>query len=304
MMSRVALFTIVLAACSSPPADHSSLPDLSSATMAMPDLATPPPDLATPPDTLGVNRDRLLLTYLAYLKANPAPQTNGLAGPALADVCDLWKKLDPSSQATWLTLTARLQGSTVASDGASMLHHLTTVYRVTGGQGASASAPGSCGGGEYNRIMASIDAPLQQSLVAANTAKGAVGSNGKPDLADIAAGATSVWRDSHDAAGPHAPFTLSDETEHGAPRGQIQFFADPASAAAQAPLGRVDLMTLVDPRAFEIDQDYDCVHSSNPSCSYTTYGALCAPMPSMLGVDLYAKSYGTIDAAWRPTGCP
>ncbi|MDB4964439.1 MAG: Peptidyl-prolyl cis-trans isomerase [Myxococcales bacterium] len=281
--------------------------DLSSSDQAgltAPDLSPPPPDMSAPPDTLAANRDRLLGTYLDYLKANPAPQSNGLAGPMLADVCALWQKLDPSSQATWLTATARLQGSTLAQDGASMLSHVARVYRVTGGQGATASAPGSCGGGEFNRVMMSIDPTLQQALVAANAAKGAAGASGKPDLADVAAGAGSVWRDSHDAAGPHAPFTLSDETEHGAPRGQVQFFADPASAAALAPLGRVDLMTLVDPRAFEIDQDFDCVHNSNPSCSYTTYGALCAPMPSLTGTELYVKSYGTLDPAWKPAGCP
>jgi hypothetical protein len=126
--------------------------------------------------------------------------------------------------------------------------------------------------------------------------------NGAPDLADVVM-AGDAWRDSHDAAGPHAPFDVSDETENGAPRGQVQFFADTASARAQQPLGRVDLMTLIDPLAFEIDQDYDCVHNSNPLCSYVAYGPLCAPQPSKIGVDLYTASYGALDASWQPDGC-
>lgn len=250
-------------------------------------------------DTLAANRDRLLATYLAWLVAHPGAQTNGLDGATLSTVCELWSRLDPSSRATWLTLTARLQGGRLA-DGSSMLRHVTVAYRVSGGQGATATSPGSCGGGEYNRLMLSVDATLHAALVAAHQHQGAAQA-GAPDLADSVGG--DSWRDSHDAAGPHAPFDLSDETDSGAPRGQVQFFADTTSARAQAPLGRVDLMTLVDPWALEIDQDYDCVHASNPLCTYVTYGPLCAPEAASVGEELYEARYGSIDAVWQPNGC-
>src|SRR4051812_49389327 len=141
---------------------------------------------AAPPaaDTLADNRDRLLATYLAFLKANPVAQTNGLAGGSLTGVCDLWKKLAPSPQGAFLTLTARLQGSKLASDGTSMLAHVTKLYRIAGGDGATATSPGSCGGGENNRLMLSMDSQLQGTLLTANLNKGGNGTMGKPDIAD------------------------------------------------------------------------------------------------------------------------
>jgi hypothetical protein len=183
-------------------------------------------------------------------------------------------------------------------DGSAALDHVVSLYRVTGGQNATSTDPGSCGGGEYNRMIVSIDDALHVALVAANDHRGA----SPHDLADIPSG--GAWRDSHDLAGPHAPFDLSDETNDGAPRGQVQFFHDPTSSVAHAVLGRTDLASLVDPYAMEIDQDYDCVHSSNPLCSYTTYGALCFPAASKTGVEVYEASYGAIDLGWRPSGCP
>lgn len=269
----------------------------------LPDAGSDGVDAGPPPDTLDAHRDRLLATYLAYLKANGAqPQSNGLSGSNVASVCDLWEKLAPSAQDVFLTLTARLQGSVLGDDGSSMLAHVTRVYRVAGGQGATAADPGSCGGGEYNRMIMSMDAHLHASLLAARQHQGAVQANGKPDLADLPA--NGAWRDSHDLGGPHAPFDASDETKDGAPRAQSQYFADLGSAAASAPLGRMDLATLVDPYALELDQDYDCVHDSNPDCAYVTYGALCFPQPSAKGTDIYAKTYGSYGAGYRPGGCP
>jgi hypothetical protein len=264
-----------------------------------------PGDLATGPatPTLDGNRDRLLATYLAYLQAHPGAQSNGLDGATLGSVCDLWSRLTPSDRAVYLTLTARMQGSTLAADGSAMLSHVVTLYRLAGGQSATASSPGSCGGGEYNRMIMSMDLALHTALVAANDHKGAAGASGAFDLADVPADSTRYWRDSHDAGGPHAPFDLSDETQDGAPRGQVQYFRDPSSTAAHAPLGRMDLTTLVDPSALEMDQDYDCVHNSNPSCSYVAYGPLCAPEASKLGVDLYEGTYGMVESSWRPNGC-
>ncbi len=246
---------------------------------------------ATSADTLASNRDRLLGTYLDYLIGNATtPQSNGLSGSNVKTVCDIWSKLDPSSRDVFLTLTARLQGSVLGDDGSSMLLHITKIYRISGGQGATATDPGSCGGGEYNRMIMSQDAHLHASQLAANAHMGAVQSNGKHDIADIPA--VSFWRDSHDLGGPHAPFDLSDETDQGAPRGQTQYFTDPTSTLANSPLGRMDLMTLVDPYAVEMDQDYDCVHNSNPDCAYVTYGPLCFPETSLPGTDVYTKSYG------------
>ncbi len=152
-------------------------------------------------------------------------------------------------------------------------------------------------------MIMSMDGALHAALVAANDDKGAAGPTGTFDVADVPADATRFWRDSHDLGGPHAPFTLSDETEAGGPRGQTQYFADPTSAVAQAPLGRLDLETLVDPYALEMDQDYDCAHNSNPLCTYIFYGALCVAQPAIVGVDLYAQKYGSPDVAWQPSGC-
>jgi hypothetical protein len=260
----------------------------------------PAPD-AFPETPLDVERGRLLLTYDQFLETDPShTQSNGLSGANVSGVCDLWMKLDPSSQAVFLTITARLEGSTLR-DGSPALRHVTTLYRLTGGQDATSADPGSCGGGEYNRMLVSIDAPLHDALVAASDDQGAADAGGAFDLADVPAG--GFWRDSHDLAGPHAPFDLSDETNDGAPRGQVQYFRDPASTAAMAPLGRLDLETLVDPHALEIDQDYNCTHDSNPLCSYTFYGPACAPETTQRGVDIYGDGYGPVELAWSPTAC-
>jgi hypothetical protein len=182
-----------------------------------------------------------------------------------------------------------------------MLLHITKVYRITGGQGATATNPGSCGGGEYNRMIMSMDAELHTAQYAAFTDQGALQANGKYDISDIPA--TSYWRNSHDLGGPHAPFDVSDETNQGAPRGQTQYFSDPTSALANAPLNRQDLTTLVDPYAIEMDQDYDCAHNSNPLCSYTFYGPLCVPETTEIATQIYTQSYGSFGPNWKPTGC-
>src|SRR6185437_5009738 len=55
------------------------------------------------PATLDGNRDRLLASYLAYLKSTPTvTQSNGLNGAAVASVCDLWSTLAPSPQQVFL----------------------------------------------------------------------------------------------------------------------------------------------------------------------------------------------------------
>ncbi len=253
-------------------------------------------------DTLDANRNRLLQTYYEYLKANATtPQSNGLSN-TVTSALDVWQKLDPSSQGVFLTLTARMQGSILGKDGASMLSHVTKLYRCVGGQGATSSDPGSCGGGEYNRMIMSMDAELHDAQLAANQDKGALQPNNEYDIGDVVP--SSFWRDSHDLGGPHAPFDISDETDTGAPRGQTQYFSDPKSTLANSPLGRQDLMTLVDPYAIEMDQDYDCVHNSNPLCTYTTYGTLCFPETAEVGTQIYTSTYGSYGASYVPVSCP
>ncbi|MEZ4222865.1 MAG: hypothetical protein R3B13_18125 [Polyangiaceae bacterium] len=255
---------------------------------------------AAPVDDLASNRQRLLDSYFSFLKASvTVPQSNGLSGQDVSSSCELWQKLDPSARAVFLTLTARMQGSRLGSDQSSTLVHVMRVYRIAGGKGASPTDPGSCGGGEFNRMILAMDATLQAALLAAHEHKGASQTGGKPDVADIPA--DKPWRDSHDLAGPHAPFDRSSETEAAAPRAQAHFFADPKSLVANTPLGRQDLQTLVEPLALELDQDYDCIHDSNPLCSYVTYGPLCLPQPSLVGTVLFENNYGAFDASWAPS---
>lgn len=63
-------------------------------------------------------------------------------------------------------------------------------------------------------------------------------------------------------------------------------------------------MTLVDPYALEMDQDYDCTHNSNPACDYTLYGPGCLPETDQLGTAIYTQDYGDFEPAWKPTSCP
>ena len=261
------------------------------------DVVVPPPV-----DKLQDNRDRLLATYFAYLKSSvTTPQSNGLSGSNVTRVCDVWQKMDLSAQTVFLTITARLQGGLLGVDGSSMLFHVTKLYRIAGGQGASGTNnPGSCGGAEYNRLIMAHDVTLHTALIAANSHKG--NKQGSVfDIADIPQGES--WRNSTDLGGPHAPFDLSDETNPGAPRGQVHFFVDPTSTLAKTALGRMDVTTLVEPYALEMDQDYNCTHDSNPRCTYVTYGTLCIPQPSKLGADLYTQNYGTFDPNYAPADC-
>lgn len=251
---------------------------------------TPTADTGDPPAS---ERDRLLRTYLAHLQRFPnLTQSNGLRGADLGDVCALWGALQPSGRDTFLTITHRLEGATLA-DGSNALQHVVTVYRVVGGENATSSSHGSCGGAEFNRLMMSMDPELHAALVAAN--------GPGPRIDDIPT--NGEWHGSSDLAGPHDPFTLSDETEDGAPRGQVHFFLDPGSAVANAPLGRMDLEDLVDPLALEMDQDYDCAHNSNPDCDYTFYGPFCLPEATRQGTDVYRATYGDFGEGWTPQGC-
>jgi hypothetical protein len=246
------------------------------------------------PETLDGQRDRLLATYYAYLEAHAdTAMTNGLRGSDLHSVCEVWSALQPSAKDVFLTLTHRLWGSKLP-DGTPALELVTEVYRIAPGTGATPTDPGSCGG-EGNRMILSTDPRLHEALLAANTRQGAA----PYDLADIA----TSWRNSQDLGGPHAPFDLSDETEGGAPRGQVQYFRDPTSTIANTALGRPDIMDVVDPYALEFDHDSDCTHNSNPDCSYVFYGPVCAPAANVVGTAMYRGNYGDFEPAWTPAGC-
>jgi len=255
-----------------------------------------------PPSALDANRERLLATYVGRLQSIPDErQSNGLVGRDVATTCELWDKLDPSSRSVFLTLTHRLGGSTLGVDGTTMLDHVTTVYRVAGGRGADGDRPGSCGGFEFNRMFMSIDRELHAVLVEANAHRGARQLRGVRDIADIRS--NSFWRESRDLNGPHRPFDMSDETEAGAPRGQTQFFRDPEGKLAHGKLGRLDVVNVIDPYALEMDQDYDCVHHSNPTCAYRFYGRACLPRRRSEGVEIYTRDYGDFEPEWKPSGC-
>lgn len=282
---------VALAACGT--ATSPAHPDASADSSSTIDAAS---DASTAwPDTLDGNRNHLLATYYAYLESVPDQvMSNGLVGHDVHSVCDVWTALPPSARDVFLTLSHRLDGARLA-DGSDALVHVTKIYRIAPGSGATATDAGSCGGGEANRMIMAMDPTFHAAQLAANNRQGA-----QPyDLADI----TTYWRNSHDLGGPHAPFDLSDETNDGAPRGQTQYFKDPTSAVANAPLGRQDLTTLVDPYALEMDQDYDCTHNSNPACSYTLYGPLCGPEASQPGTAIYTGNYGDFISSWQPAGC-
>ncbi len=282
---RGALFVVVAACGSSTPG---VTPDASTTTDGRAVDATPG----------ATDRDRLLATYLAHLQAHPGMSSNGLDGASLTSVCQLWSGLTPSAQSVFLTITARLERSVLDVDASTMLSRTTKLYRIAGGNGSTATDPGQCGG-SGNRLVLAIDPTLHGTMKIVNSAQGVVGGNHV--IAD--ASATSFWRDSHDLAGAHMPFTQSNETEGGAPRGQSHYFMDPTTTPATSPLGMIDLMTIVEPFAMEIDQDYDCFHASNPLCNYTLYGPACAPRAEKRGVEIFVDSYGAVDLTWRPAGC-
>jgi hypothetical protein len=243
--------------------------------------ATGEDDVEAAADDLSSNRARLFESYVTLRGVKDAAST-----------CDVWKTIDPSSRAVFLTLTARLQAGTLGSDGHSMLSHVTRIYRFVGGDGASARNSGSCGGGEANRMFFSVDRVLHAALVEAFER------GGERTLRD----GDSFWRSTHDLAGPHKPFDASDETDTSfGPRGQVQFFRSPTSDLANTALGRKGLESLVDPFVVEIDQDYNCLHDSNPLCTYVTTGPLCLPQFPSLGIDFQESSRGRVERDWKPS---
>lgn len=221
--------------------------------------------------TLADHRDRLF-------RGNPALGTG-------ADVCARWSSLDASRKAVFLTLTHRLFVSELA-DGTPMLAEVTAAKLILGG-GANGT---TCGGAENNRLFLTISPRLWQAMVDTW--------NGTRTIGD---GGGTTWLHTEDVAGPHDPFTASDETDAGLsclglielggskpPTAQAHFFLDGDAVPVQRGAG-IDLPA--DPYLLEIDHDFDCLHQSNPVCPNRNFDTK------------YATNYGAYDAAWAPAGC-
>ncbi len=90
------------------------------------------------------DRLRILDSYVQYLKIDPLNvQSNGLSGNTVSGVCDLWAQLQPSARDVFITITSRMGGSTLSTDGSSVLSHVKTLYRLVGGEGATSTSSGT-----------------------------------------------------------------------------------------------------------------------------------------------------------------
>ena len=198
---------------------------------------------------------------------------------------EAWDALDESARAVFLTVTHRLGGSRLAN-GDSMLSHITRVHAIHGG-GSDGKASG---GIDNNRVFFSMDDQLYRTLVSVFETKGR-----QPLVTDVAG---DVWRESHDkkpvigwlgVGGPHKPFDMSDETNRGGPRAQVQFFK-PGSRSRNLPLGRPGVENIVDPNALEVDMDYNLRHDSNPLSRYD----------GEVGSTMYTEKFGDPQLDWKP----
>jgi hypothetical protein len=248
----------------SPAAPASPTADAPPAPPGDPAAVAPP---APKPATLRENRDRLLDTYAAHQSSAR---------------CPIWSSLSATQKGVFLTITDLLghrsyvKAATPGTKGAFMaLDHVTKVYAIRD-KGTFGN-----GGGDNNRIWLQVDAELIAAL--RDTQTDAV---------------LPAWGPSADWAGAHAPFDATSETLDGQPRGQAHFWS---ADAKSRPLGRPGVEAIDDPRAVEIDLDYDLLHSSNPEGWY---------IPGGNGRDKYASLWsgkGTGDSPeldYAPTGCP
>src|SRR3569833_386458 len=96
---------LALGACSSPSAIHGDAPPVQIDGSAH---AIDAP-IANDGSRTG-ERDRLLASYLAWLQANPTPQSNGLSGAALHSVCELWLVFLSLGLCVFLLFSFRLFG--------------------------------------------------------------------------------------------------------------------------------------------------------------------------------------------------
>jgi hypothetical protein len=163
----------------------------------------------------------------------PAQMGNGACAPGSCNCVDA----EPCSCAV---------GSAMALD------HVFSIWAVNGSDTSCCGGLDCCnGGGEWHRTFFSADDRL-------------IGY-----YRDINAGLPE-WAASTDFGGPHAPFTQSDETVPGSPRGQTHFWKVDGDAS---PLQRNGVVGVIDPHVVEIDNDYNWIHDSSPEGYYSsTYG--------------------------------
>lgn len=219
---------------------------------------------AAVPDVLAFLRDRLLAT-------------------ATDDPCGTWASWDESQRAVFLTLTHRLFTSHTP-DGRSMLWHATHLYLVLGG----GSDGTSCGGSENNRLFLAMDDYLWARMVET-----------WDDMEVISDDGGAFWVHTGDIAGPHDPFDASDETATGLsctllfenpdsepPTAQGHFFLEGSAVPVERGSG---ISLPADPRMLELDQDYNCIHDSNPTCSDFA--------------DRYREHHGDFVCDWVPGAC-
>lgn len=205
-----------------------------------------------------------------------------LIGTLGADACATWAGWDESTRAVFLTITHRLFVARTP-DGVPALSHLESLSLVLGG-GASGT---SCGGSENNRVFAIMDDVLWRAML--DTAGGAT-------VLTDADGTSYV--PTRDAAGPHDPFTASIESDRGLrctlifegegsrpPTAQAHFFLEGDATSVE----RGPISLPAHPRMLEIDQDYNCVHDSNPTCRDFA--------------DRYRDNHGDFTCDWTPSTC-
>jgi hypothetical protein len=263
-MWRWSLACALSMGCSAAPSplDATLAPDASHPTDTGVDA--PGHDVGAPPADLASMRDRLFATF------SDTP-------------CETWASMDASRRAVFLTLTHRLSTSH-GPDGTSLLEHVTRIVLILGG-GSSGT---TCGGAENNRMFFDVDDTLHGWMVDSW--------NGTTPLADDGG---STWVHSRDAAGPHDPFDASIETDTGL-RCTALIFEQPDSApptaqahffvSAAVPVSRgagIDLPA--DPLLVELDQDFNCVHDSNPTCHDFE--------------DRYRAHHGDFECEWVPSVC-
>ncbi len=258
-------------------------------------------------DSLDSNLNRLFETW----RARNAPQL---------DACTAWRQsLDLSQRMVFLTITHRLTTSRLGAsavaptsiylpihqayvpDYRTPLDHISVVWAIAGGNGpVRGSGAGSCGGIDNNRLFMSMSHQLWLAFGLSNATTGSVGYSGP--LVDPANNRS--WRDTTDLGGAHEPFTVSDETSYGSPRGQVHFWLPRLNAErtgyfipvqpAYQQVWRRGVEGLTDPYMIEMDQDYNLQHDSNPLCGHA--------------LDAYLSNHGNsgpepININWEPASC-
>lgn len=256
-------------------------------------------------DSLPDNRERL---FRRWITRHATP--NLCAEGDEACMCREWAALTCSQKGAFLTITHRLNTSRLAAyvdpERRPLLDHVTDLYAISPHWQGAPIIP--CGG-NGNRLFMSADPALHRAFAEAN----AVGfstfeTDGVPD-----------WHASEDLAGPHAPFTMSDETQYGHPRGQNHFWAPNTPVCPPSPWPPFMIsgcfqqvckpefrQCILDRAMFEIDQDYNWIHDSNTECYYPRgLGGVES------GREKYARNHGAIagvragpDYDWAPAGCP